>query len=138
MKILDPGHHFSLTVYDDFSGSGLYQHLLFMKRDNKSHPGGNYPENKGSHPGTNIQEVIRALISRIDYLQKQIPCEENKHIKIYLQECIYLLEKRAAERHGQLLEINDETANVEHIPTCITCGHIYCQKHDRLCIDEEK
>lgn len=119
MEVMDPGHKFLLQAYDN----GEPQVLVFMKRE-----GTGYPFNLGHHSGTNCQEVIRALIERVKYLQYQVACEKNEQIIKLLRECLRLFEERAAERRGQMLpELLRE--DVESLPTCPSCGHVGCASH---------
>jgi hypothetical protein len=90
MDILDPGHDYEINNYD---GSGK-QRITFLKREGEGYPG-----NIGHYPGTNCQEVLRVLIDRIEYLDNQIPCNENKLILDNLKSAYWQFEKRAAERH---------------------------------------
>jgi hypothetical protein len=117
MQALDPGHIYFLQSLD----GGGHEVLRFVKRQ-----GPNYPGNKGAHPGTTIQEVCRALIDRLDYVNNQIPCMDNRKSRAALQSAIYWLEKRAAERHGRTLKA--EAFDIEHVPTCPKCGHIECNE----------
>lgn len=122
MKIIDEGHAFILNQYD---GETYRPYIIFMKRF-----GANYPFNTGSHPGTNCQEVLRALISRINYLQKQIWCYQNWILIKLLRICIWLFEYRAARRHKRRIPFYIK--NIELLWTCPTCGHIYCEgKHKK-------
>lgn len=120
MKVLDPGHSYALKHVDGDDG----QNLFFVKRE-----GPGYPGNVGSYPGTQIQEVLRVCIDRLDYVNNQIPCDRNKIAKRYLQEAIFHLESRAAERHGRVLQANAE--GIEKLPICPYCGHIECDKHGK-------
>lgn len=116
MEVIDPGHKFQLNGYDD----GEPQILTFMKRE-----GSGYPFNVGHHPGTNCQEVIRALIERVKYLQNQVACAENEQIIKLLRESLRLFEFRAAKRRGQSPpQISRE--DLEVLPTCPSCGHVAC------------
>lgn len=116
MEIIDPGHKFLLEGYD----GGEPQMLVFMKRE-----GAGYPFNVGHHSGTNCQEVIRALIERVKYLQHQVACDENEQIIQLLRESLRLFEKRAARRRGQTLP-HSVREDFELLPTCTKCGHIAC------------
>lgn len=122
MRIIDPGHQYALDHLD----GNLEELLTFVKRE-----GSGYPGNQGSHPGTNIQEVLRALIDRMKYLQSQIPCDNNLEVINHLRECIRLLEQRAAERHGRNTDALDYRARIgrtiETLPTCAKCGHVLCE-----------
>lgn len=122
MKETDPGHRYLLDSYD--GGDPLP--LVFAKRE-----GEGYPFNVGHHPGTNCQEVIRAVIERVKYLQKQIPCEENQQIINNLRSCLWGFEGRAAKRHGRASvfpwQEQYQPVPIELQPTCPGCGHIGCE-----------
>lgn len=121
MKELDPGHTYELASYD----GGVSQHLIFMKRE-----GDGYPFNVGQYPGTNCQEVIRALIARVKYLNKQSHVYDNKIILEDLRDALLAFEKRACDRSGRsfpLLEyLSTYNMHVEEMPFCSKCGHIGC------------
>ena len=116
MEIIDLGHRFLLQSYD----GGEPQLLVFMKREGKE-----YPFNVGQHSGTNCQEVIRALIERVKYLQHQVACDENEQIIQHLRESLRLFEDRAAQRRGQTLP-RFVIEDFELLPTCHQCGHVAC------------
>lgn len=118
MNELDPGHIYSLSSLD----GNFYQQLTFVKRE-----GPGYPGNVGSHSGTTCQEVIRALIFRVKYFEKQISCDENAEIINHLRSALLAFEVRAAKRHG-ILEYKF-IPTIEDMPTCSTCGHIACEGH---------
>lgn len=125
MKVIDAGHTYAVDSYDGESP----QTIIFVKRE-----GEGYPFNVGHHPGTNCQEVLRVLIDRVKYLQKQIPCEENQRIINNLRSCLWEFEKRAATRHGRdsvfAWQEKYQPIAVEDQPTCVGCGHIGCNgKH---------
>ena len=92
MKILDAGHHYELDCLD----GDETQSLVFVKRS-----GPKFPFNEGSYPGTNCQEVLRALIDRCQYLQAQAPCAETKSIIANLRAALLLFELRAYQREMQ-------------------------------------
>lgn len=93
MEVINPGHSYIVENYD---GDG-YQIIYFLKR-----VGNGYPFNEPpAHRGTNCQEVLKVLIDRVQYLDKQIACDENKLIIKNLQSALWLFEKRAALRHGK-------------------------------------
>ena len=68
-RVIDPGHVYDLRRLD---GPGV-ERLTFVKRE-----GPRYPGNVGKHPGTTMQEVIRALIDRAEYVNAQIPNAETE------------------------------------------------------------
>lgn len=117
MKVVDPGHEYLLDSYD----GGEPIRLTFMKRE-----GPMYPHNAGHHPGTNCQEVIRALLDRVHYLQLQIPCNENLNVISHLRATLLDFERRAAKRHERELP-RFLAREVEFQPTCRDCGHIGCR-----------
>lgn len=116
MKVLDPGHYYLLDSLDGGSPVALY----FVKRQ-----GPGYPGNVGTEPGTNMQEVFRALIHRSLYLNYQERCAETEAVIDHLRSCILLLEHRAARRHGRVLDL-DTIQGIEYRATCPKCGHIGC------------
>lgn len=91
-----------------------------MKREGKGYPG-----NKGHCEGTNMQEVLRALIDRSIYLGGQVSCSETEAVIANLRSALLLLELRAARRHGRMLDMHGAFA-IETWPTCDKCGHIGC------------
>lgn len=117
MKILDAGHDYLLDCLD----GGESIRLTFVKRS-----GEKFPFNSGSNPGTNVQEVLRALIERTEYLNRQVPCAETEAASGCLKAALALFEIRAARRHGRLLDL----PTLQHLscsPTCARCGHIGCE-----------
>lgn len=127
MRCLDAGHSYLVSGYD----GGEPQKIEFMKREGEMYPG-----NVGSHPGTNCQELLRVLIDRVKYLDGQIPYSGDAKIVIRLQECLYIFEERAAERHhceGMFqvgMGVIGTLDSLEKQPTCARCGHIFCGGHD--------
>lgn len=114
MKVLDPGHVYRFDQYNGPMPSGLPQTLWFA--------------NAGSFGGTNLQEVIRALIDRVRHLDGQEQCLENKMVVMNLKWCLWHLETVAARRSGaSLLDVAFD--GIELRPTCLTCGHITCGGH---------
>lgn len=118
MRVVDSGHEYELNNLD---GNDTTR-LIFVKRQ-----GDKYPGNIGSHSGTNMQEVMRALIDRTKYLNKQIYDPRNVAVIEYIRRCIWLLEDRAAERHNRSFDYYPD--NIEIEPICIICGHIGCLGH---------
>lgn len=120
MRIIDVGHKYELLCLD----GKLKQTLQFVKRFDPKDPA-KYPGNKTKYPGTTLQDVIHCLLNRTRYLQNQIPCLENEAIINNLQQCLFLLETRAARRHGiELNAVNLES--LEMLPLCPECGHTTC------------
>jgi hypothetical protein len=119
MKILDNGHKYELATLD----GGLPQILTFVKRHSVEEPE-RFPGNTENYPGTTLQNVIRALLNRIRYLNNQIWCAENLIILLALKLALWLLEFRAARRHGRFYLKSFWYS--EHQPMCIKCGHTNC------------
>lgn len=117
MKVLDAGHKFELATFD----GGEPQVLTFVKRND---PPEKYPGNSDAYPGTQVQEVLRALIERGLYLETQIPCRETRLLIENCRDSIWLLESRHAQRHGGRLVLARD--GIEETPVCSDCGHILC------------
>lgn len=118
MKETEQGHTYELQVLDA-EAINLVHNLIFVKREGKGYPG-----NRGHHSGTNIQEVLRACIRRVKYLNSQIACTENEGVLLCLKQALYWLEVRAARQHGRELII--DMSWIEDMPFCNKCGHIGC------------
>jgi hypothetical protein len=115
MQVLDPGHEYLLDSLD----GAQENRLVFVKREGEKYPG-----NVGSHPGTTMQEVLRALIDRAKYVNNQIPCVETKSVIAYMEHIIWLLEMRASHNHGIWEHFSNQEA--AYGQTCKQCGHIKC------------
>src|SRR3954469_9063701 len=103
-KILDAGHRYWLEVLDIVGDSRKGAEMLtFVKRQ-----GPRYPGNSSYYPGTNCQEVLRALIDRVKHLNGQAADEHNAAILRSLREALWLFESRAAKRYGRTLPSLDE------------------------------
>ena len=123
MIVLDDGHKYLLNLLD----SENYETLTFVKRCS---PPEKYPGNTNSYSGTNMQEVIRALINRLKYLDKQIADYRNYLNIVLLRQILLLLEQRAAERHNRKLILNQtEYQTIELLSVCEKCGHIKPEEH---------
>lgn len=127
MRTIESGHRFVLTNLDFTDESDMSQELVFVKRIGEKYPGNLYPP----HPGTTIQEVIRALIARCEYVHWQIPCIETKMTIGLLKTVIALLEIRAKRVKGKHLNWND-LEWLHFAETCEACGHIECKGECRL------
>lgn len=90
MKVLDPSHRYLLDNLFDFGE----QTLQFYK-DPKIH-------GEGQHQiGTSCQEVIRALIDRVQTLHMECPAPENAFIISGLRQAIVGFEARALRRMAE-------------------------------------
>ncbi len=117
MQILDAGHRYLLNSLD----GGHPIDLTFVKRS-----GPKFPFNANSNPGTNVQEVLRALIDRTAYLNRQNACAETEAAEGCLRAALALYEMRAARRHGRHLDLMT-TDQLCSLPVCAKCGHIGCE-----------
>jgi hypothetical protein len=119
IQVIDPGHKYKLPSLD-----GRYDQVLtFVKRCDLENPE-RFPGNTNAHPGCTLQFVLRALIDRVCYLQHQIACWENTMILCFLGLSIWLLERRAARRHGRPYRHGIRMAVTS--PMCYKCGHTFC------------
>jgi len=116
MNIVDPGHRYKLTTID----GDIDQILQFVKREGEGYPG-----NFGHYPGTIIQEVLRACIDRVKYVNNQIPDTRNQPVIDSLRTALYYLELRAAERHGKKLPESLNFHELELLPVGKN-GHLLC------------
>jgi hypothetical protein len=119
VKVHDPGHVYELENLDDPDNKFPRVVLCFVKRE-----GDGYPGNVGSHPGTNIQEVLRALIDRVHYLNNQVADTSNLMVIDDLRHALRALELRAARRHSR--QPPEFQFDLETQPFCSHCGHIGC------------
>ena len=122
MKVIDPGHVYQLASFD----GGEPQILKFVKRE-----GPKYPGNVGSHAGTQMQEVLRALIDRARYMNTQIACHETEIALNAMRTALAALEYRHARIKGRGLHIERSLDDIEFAPTCDECGHIACVRWER-------
>ncbi len=121
MKVVDPGHVYKLDEVD----GNFRQELCFVKRVGVAYPG-----NKGEpHAGVQTQEVLRALIDRMAYVEGQKHHHYNRLVLNHLRQSIYILEQRVRDERDQEPLAYDETREIELKPTCPTCGHILCLNH---------
>lgn len=112
MRVLDPGHRYELNQLD-LNTAPVFERfsvvLRFVKREGEKFPG-----NIGHYPGTTLQEVNRACIDRVKYVDNQISHPNNKIIIFLYRLIIWLLEKRAFERHNKKFELPiDAIENLE-------------------------
>lgn len=114
MKVLDPGHKYELASLD--GGEPII--LTHTKRIGEKYPG-----NEGDpYPGTTLQETWRAQIERLRYLDHQEHNEANSACIANLKENLWLLEARAAKRHGRQCPSMDQILNGPFCPKCLHAG----------------
>lgn len=125
MKIIERGH---IYLAEGVAGAEP-QKIVFVKNRGEKYPG-----NEGDpHPGILCQELMRILIDRTAYLNSQGSCMETEHSLAALRSALAWFEVRAARCRGDKIELN-HADDLEHQPTCSTCGHNCCSRveHDRL------
>lgn len=124
MEVIDPGHMYGLWFFDNDGSEPSTGVLQFVKRND---PPEKYPGNTNAYPGTQIQEVLRALIDRAEYVNNQVPCEQTHEVIVHLINALWLLEQRHADRHDARDEFRIvDISTVHTIPFCNKCGHIMC------------
>jgi len=96
MIVLDWGHHYEIEQLDNPDESK--QKIVFVKRycgfDN--------------HPGTTNQELLRVLISRVQFLENQLSWIGNEQIIHHLRMALVLHEARALIRKVEKHQLNPE------------------------------
>ncbi len=91
MKVITEGHRYQLDNFEDSNG---HQVLQFIE---KAH---NETSNKLEtvSDGTTNEEVLRMLISRMEFLYKKLPSDETKEAIDHCKNALTLLESRAKDR----------------------------------------
>lgn len=128
MKILDPGHYYSLDRLD-FDETEDPVLLRFVKRVGDKFPGNEAPP----YDGTTTQEVLRALIDRTKYVDEQIHFLANEHVLSHLRWALTWLEHRAAIARDDVVIAESMWNHLDHIetlPTCAQCGHVLCERKE--------
>lgn len=116
MTEIDPGHLYSVDNYNT-QNTIICQQIRFMKRI-----GALYPGNIGKpYSGTNSQELVRVLISRLDYVNNQKPFWTNPICTLLLRLILNMLEYRAALRHGRKFKF---ILKIENYPVIEKDGHL--------------
>src|SRR5262245_13881514 len=97
MKVIEPGHIYKLLTLDGhkFMDGDITQFHQFVIKY-----GPNYPGNEREYAGTTSQSVIRCLIDRARYVDNQDPHPANQVIIQLGLTMLWVLEERAADRHG--------------------------------------
>lgn len=90
MEVVDPGHSYILHNL-----GGGKQQLEFIKKSNGC------IEHEEERDGVLVQEVLRVLVDRMEYLQTLQPCTETNCVIERLQDSIVLMEERAWRRKNQ-------------------------------------
>ena len=99
MKIIEPGHVYELSQMDlPDAGPCPLVVLTFVNR-----------EEGHKHPGTQTQEVLRALIDRTMHCDNCLPWDGNAKIIHHLRMALALHEARALERKTEKQYISPES-----------------------------
>lgn len=124
MKILDPGHDYLVDVYSPHGTETNFEFGIgFVKKI-----GENFPGNEGAPKfGTNCQELLRVIIDRVKYLNKQKPSAHNRNIYQHLIAALAEFEIRAAHLKGQSFVPHED---IEDMKPCKICGHIFDHTHE--------
>lgn len=96
MKTLTPGHEYELHNVE-----GGTQTLQFISKGPLSETD---PTLVTLANGTTNEEVLDALIDRMQFLDGVVPCDANKSIITCLEEARTLIEQRTAERKERGVE----------------------------------
>lgn len=136
MRVVDPGHWYHLDDLDRVDGwAESSSELRFVKRTGDAYPG-----NVGTgYNGTTSQEVLRVLIDRTKYVDKQQHDQANSHAIGLMRGALQAFEDRAARKRDEwdhYAKIRSEAevsgVEIEDMPTCDTCGHIGCRRHTEV------
>ena len=84
---------------------------------------GSSPGNVGRAEGVTIQEVLRALIDRAEYVNRQTPCAETGETIALMTAAVQRMEARAARLHGREAPSAEECVRGS---ACDRCGHVGC------------
>ena len=122
ISILDAGHTYGLLSIGKDIFQRFYQRIKFVKRE-----GPNYPGNVGEQDGIVSQDMIRVLIDRAIYKKNQISCAETDIVIASLRTALFAYEVRAARCRGAVIDL-PFLEDIEQIPTCEICGHIFCDE----------
>lgn len=115
MLIVEPGHVYKLHSLDGKEGE--CETLRFVNRE----PG-------TEHPGTQTQEVLRALIDRTMHCDNCLRWAGNDKIIYHLRMALALHESRAIERKTEKGIIQPENIN-----TSFQDGHFTLSNNDEQC-----
>lgn len=97
MKMIDDGHTFLLENWGDGDVVRDPQKLEFMRKEN----------GVLVVDGTTNEEVLKMMISRMNYLQAKFPCRENAIVITKLEESLMWLNYRTTKRVEQGVEGKD-------------------------------
>lgn len=93
MKVITEGHKYELENFEKKDQPG--QVIKFIQKEVAEESFGSF---FAIHDGTTNEEILKVLINRMNYLQKQSPCRENAIVITKLEESLMWLEKRTRDR----------------------------------------
>lgn len=108
MKVLDPGHSYQLDNIRNHEVEA-FNKLYFYKDPDINDVG---------QRGTNCQEVLRVLIDRVEYLDRQEPHPMNVTILQDLRSALAGFESR------HLYQLAKKGRRLEHVPIDSLTGHM--------------
>ena len=97
MKILSTGHRYLLDNFE--AKNKLGQALQFIEKEKDA--SGNFVTVRD---GTTNDEVILAVLNRLEYLDRKLPAPENSHAISFLRLALYWLRKRTENRLARGVE----------------------------------
>lgn len=103
MKNLVTGHTYELLNFENKDEKG--QTLQFIHKEPISEGS---TELKTISDGTTNEEVLEALINRMNFLNGKFPCRENSIVITHLETALLWLEKRTNDRIKRNVEGKNE------------------------------
>ena len=99
MKVLTEGHRYELENFEDKAKPG--QTLQFIQKEPVGDDAGTL---RTVLDGTTNEEVLEAMINRMQSLQSKFPCRENAIVTTHLETALLWLEKRTRDRKARGVE----------------------------------
>lgn len=100
MKVLIPGHHYELDLFDYVPNFFDINPVLQFIQKEADESG----ELKTVRNGTTNEEVLAVLIDRLTFLNNRFPCLENEQALLALTVALGWLNKRTANRKERGVE----------------------------------
>lgn len=110
MKVIENGH----VYYLEHLEARGHELLTFIRRNSAA------ITHESEHPGTNTQEVLRALIDRTEFLDHVIPSVETRDAAWHLRMALFCYEARAWRRkqakQNKTAEVNEYEDRYKDVP----------------------
>lgn len=114
-KVLTPGHRYELENFEDKDASGQVIQFIEKKTVTQMRLDGQMPPDNllggdmldelvTINDGTTNEEVIKALIDRLLYLDSKFPCIENTQTIINLKQALFWQNERTRGRQARGVE----------------------------------